>query len=1204
MQFNLQRKIIAMSKPFFYAAWFQCLFVTATFANNGVAQALENSRISNRWEKVKLEAVFSDIQQQTDFFFTYDSKKIKNITVTSSFESLPLLEVLKYISGQTGLRFTIADELILVEYDHAASEKEPSIFSEIKFPPLKQLKQSNLEVIHKVGIAEVRNELILRGKVTDSDGQPLIGATVKVKNTQLGTTTDVDGSFSLVIADDQAALVLVVSYVGYLSQEVLVDNRNAVIEIALKENVAELSEVLVIGYGTGTKEKFNGASSKVENEKINNYSSASLDQALAGTIAGLQIVGNNKNPGENSVIQIRGINTLTAGSNPLIVVDGNPLTEGSSLSAINTQDIESVSVLKDAASAAIYGSRASNGVILITTKKGQEGKLRVTYDGYAGLQQRIDKFELADAYESARFDYDARNYGYISGGTGRSITDDNATRDAKKGGKRSRLQPFLQDYLDGKPGLVNTDWADAVFRNAMQQNHYLNFSGGNSSVDYAVSFGYFGADNIVIDSDYERYTNNFKLNAKFNDYIRVGLNSNIALSNAQPLGYRAWSDFTISAGPDPAQGIYLMWPYYPVYNSDGSLAISTMLDDNNNNWDGPISENVVASMLLSDFTQRDFRFFGSTFVEIEPIKDLKFRSSFGGDFSTGVEEFFAPSSLGNYRTPVKNSTAISFKEDGKRENFINENLVTFEKSLGKHSISVLGGYSYQQELRNRVRMESTNFVDDNLRNISGSTAPTAINASSKWTLVSTFTRLQYDFANKYSFSASIRRDGSSRFGANTKYGNFASASLGWVISNESFFPKDGIVSFAKARASWGQTGNNQIGDFAATALIGQDDYTFNGSINAGSYVRTSPNEDLSWETNTSFNIGADLGLIANRLFLSADYYISNTTDLLLNVPVPQQSGFSSSLQNIGELENKGLELELRGNGFKLGEVNFGFNANWATTENKVLALGNGQDQIIQSNGIDFITRVGQPMAQMYVYDILDVYRSQEQISSDPIKPLAGTEIGDYVVRDANGDGKITSDDRTPSGDFNPDFTYGFGWNASFKGFDLALQFNGVEGRKAVDRMVWYSESGEGFFVPTKYYVDNYFSDNNPDGFFRRPDYASFSSAGRLTRNSTLSILDADYFRLRSLQLGYTLPTSLTNRFGVQNLRFYITGNNIFNISDFRGYNPDGIDNSSNTRQTLTRGYITTTNSLTRFVAFGMNVKFSWCGVRSLKNKTR
>ena len=438
----------------------------------------------------------------------------------------------------------------------------------------------------------------------------------------------------------------------------------------------------------------------------------------------------------------------------------------------------------------------------------------------------------------------------------------------------------------------------------------------------------------------------------------------------------------------------------------------------------------------------------------------------------------------------------------------------------------------------------------------------------------------------------IRRDGSSRFGANTKYGNFASVSAGWVLSNEEFFPQDGPISFTKVRASWGQTGNNQIGDFASIALIGQDNYVIDGTLSAGAFTSTSPNADLSWETNTSLNIGFDIGFMNDKLFITAEYYTANTTDLLLSVPVPQQSGFSSSLQNIGELANRGFELEFRGRGFKVGEIGLGFNANFTTNQNEVIALGVGQEQIITSNGgMGFITRVGESIAQFYAYDITGVYRSEEEILSDPVTPLPGTEVGDYIVRDVDGDGEITPDDRAFLGDYNPDLAYGFGLTLEYRGVYLTAQFNGVEGRKAADRMVYYAESGEGFFVPSQYYVDNYFTDDNPDGFFRRPDFSSFSSAGRLTRASSLSVLDADFFRLRSLQIGYDFPVVMTEAVGLQGLRVYFTGNNIFNISDFRGYNPDGIDNRNNSTQTLSRGWIQTTNPLTRFMALGLTLKF-------------
>ncbi|MDC6367615.1 MULTISPECIES: SusC/RagA family TonB-linked outer membrane protein [Flavobacteriaceae] len=1097
--------------------------------------------------------------------------------------------ILKEIENETSFSFRYADDIMQDQRKFSIAYKNTllkTILNDLSEKAGLEYKISG----NYISVKRSQEKWKLKGSVIDKQNTPIPGANVSIKNSAVGTISDFDGKFELEVSPGD---ILVFSYIGFTTQEVSITNQQE-LTVSLNENVDQLQEVIVYGYGTGTKEKFNGAVSKVDSEKLNNFSSANFEQALAGNVAGVQVVGNGKNPGENSVIQIRGLNTLTAGTNPLIVVDGNPLTEGSSFSSISNQDIASINILKDAASAAIYGSRASNGVILITTKKGKQGDLKVTYDTYYGFQNRIDNFELADAYDTALFDLDARNFGYISGGTGRSIADDNATRDANGGGKRSRVQPFLQDYVNGQTGLTNTDWTDAVFRTAHQQNHYINLSGGTEKTDYSVSFGYLDQENIIISSDYKRYTTNLQLNTQISDRVRFGITSNISLVNSNPTGKRGWSshDARTNNQPDPAYAVVLMHPYYPIYNADGSFAIANQIDDNNDNWDGPISENVVAKAELTNFFERRLRVFGNTYLEADIYDGLRFKTSFGGDYNTIFSEFFAPSNIGNYRTPVANNLAVAFENNNRRENYITENLLTYNKTFGKHTIDALFGFSYQQESRFNTRLESNNFADDNLRNIAGATNPSSQVQRRKWALTSYFSRLQYDYDGKYSISGSLRRDGSSRFGANTKFGNFASLSGGWVLSNEAFFPDNKLVSFAKLRASWGQTGNNQIGDFAAIALVEPDNYVIDNQLVSGSYTSTSPNPNLSWETNTALNLGVDLGFLDNKLFLTAEYYNSKTTDLLLDVPVPQQSGFEESLQNIGELENRGFEFELRGSNFQVGELNIGFNANLTTNKNEILALGDGQEQIIDSRGgMGFLTKVGGSIAEFYAYDIIGVYRSQAQLDAETITPLSGTEVGDYVVRDVDGDGEITPDDRTTLGQYNPKFTYGFGISLNYKGFDLNAQFNGIEGRKVTDNMLYDAESGEGFFVPTKYYVDNYFNDRNPDGFFRRPDFSSFSSAGRLTRASSLSVYDADYFRLRSIQLGYNFQSNITDYLGVDALRLYMTGNNIFNITNYRGYNSDGITATSNEAQTLTRGFINSTSPLTRFVALGLNVKF-------------
>ncbi len=1164
MKSKLLKQLMLASKHAFHIFLIQCLSAQFLLASNSSGQALCDVEVDLKLKNASMQSVLSSIEEQSSFSFTYTGSVANDPSRMDLRAKDNLKAVLELIVDKSQYNFK-------------------RINNEIYVVPRKKND--------KVTLTEVFIDRKITGTITDAQsGEVLVGATVQLKGTNIGAITDIYGAYSLMVPDD--AKTLVVSYIGYQKQELPIGNAT-VMDVTLMADTETLNEIVVIGYGTQDKDKFNGAVSKVDNVKLNSYATASFEQALIGNIAGVQVFSNGKNPGDNSVIQIRGVNTLTAGTSPLIVVDGNPLTEGTTLSSVNTQDIASVSVLKGAASAAIYGSRASSGVIFITTKKGQKGSLQVTYDGYVGVQQRIDKFQLTDAYETALFDADARNYGYLSGGTGRNVQDDNATRDANGGGKRSRIPTYLQDYLDGKPGLVNTNWQDEIFRNAIQQNHYINLSGGSDNADYAVSFGYMDQDNIIIDSDYKRFTNNIRFNSKVNERLKFGINSNISLADANPTGEAGWSRSEIGfrQQADPAFTVVLMQPYYPIYNTDGSFAIAAQLNDNNDNWDGPISENTIAQAELTDHTRKEFRVFGNTYMEFEPLHDLTFKTSFGGDYNTNVEAYFGPSTMGNYRTPVANNPTQASKYAITRENFITENTLNYQKAFGEHSLDALAGYSYQQELRNRTDLESTDFADDNIRNVGGATTIAASSSISKWALESYFSRLQYDYNGRYSFSASWRRDGSSRFGANTKYGNFASLSGGWTLSNESFFPQNDLVSFAKLRVSWGQTGNNQIPNYGSIALISEDNYVQDGSLISGVYTSTSPNADLSWETNTALNYGMDLGFIKDKLLLTAEYYITNTTDLLLDVPVPQQSGFSESLQNIGELENKGVELELNGRDFQIGALSLGFNVNYAKNKNKVVALGNGQEQIIYSNGVDFITKIGHPIAQFYNYEVMGVYQSQAEIDNDPITPLAGTEVGDYIVRDADGDQAITADDRVMQGDYNPDFTYGIGFTASYKGFDLGVQFFGVEGRKVSDNMINRSESGEGFFVPTQHYFDHYYSERNPDGFFRRPDFSSFSSAGRLTRKSNLAVLDGDYFRLRSLQLGYTLPQQITDYIGIKGARFYLTGNNLFNITKYRGYNSDGLDTRSGERQTLSRGFVYSASPLTRFIAVGVNVKF-------------
>lgn len=1142
-----KRLLVMIMKTFIFLL---CTTVFSLTTENSFSQ--EKVTI-DKDQLVTVDQVFKIIKRQTDYRFIYPKGMFKNT---------PKIQLKK---GEILVTKLIKLSLSDVNLDFELTENNTIVFKK--------------KVVLNVSNQQLQ-QISITGTITDNNGQPLLGANIVEKGTANGTQSDIDGNFSIIVSGSEA--ILVVSYIGYLTQEINTDNQNQ-INIQLIIDTANLDEIILIGYGSQSKTRVTGSISKLDEKIIERVATGSFEQAILGKMAGVLVTQNGNNPGEDSEISIRGIKTLTAGTNPLIVVDGVPLSEGSSLSSISTNDIASITVLKDAASAAIYGSRASNGVILITTKKGKEGKLKVTFDTYYGTQSRSDRLELSNAYETAQFFFEARNNGYVTRDpANRNASDDRATRIANGAGKRELILAYTQPYLDGQPGLTDFNWLDAVYRDAPISNYHVTISGGTPNTDYYASFGYFNQEGLLIGSDLKRYTSNIRLNTTLTQNLKFGVNINTSISDVNVLLHTGWG----TNPPDPSSGVYLMYPFFSPYNADGSYAISEQLRANIPE-DGALAENVIAQTLLTKNFEKRFRLFGSAFLEFEPIKDLKLKSSFGGDFRSDFKDFYTPSTIGTYRTDVENNISKSSETNVRIENYIIENTINYSHNFDKHNIGLLLGQSYQEETFASSFIFASGIVDDNLDNIAAGSSFSVDANRSKWTQLSYFGRIQYDFDNRYQISAAYRRDGSSRFGENSKWGTFSSLSGGWIFSNETFFPKNSLINFVKLRASWGETGNNQIGTYSSQALVEDDNYTINGQLVPGFFTSTSPNLDLSWESTISKNFGLDLGFFNNRITFTAEHYISNTEDLLLEVPVPQQSGFSNSLQNIGEVENKGWEFQVNSNNFKLGQVSLSFNANLTTNSNKVISLGEGQDQIIaSSSGMNLLTKVGEPVAQFYGYDILGVFKSQAEIDSTP--HLDGTFVGDYVVRDVNGDGAVNSDDRIGLGTFAPDFSYGFGLDLGYKNFDLSFSFNGIEGRKILDWWTgWLLESGEAFIVANKYYIDNYYDPvNNPDGFLAAPNMANFSPSRRNTRNSSITVKDADYLRLRNIQLGYTFSPDILKRLKMSNLRVYVSANNLFTITKYLGPNPEAT-----TGNVLLRGAARSTNAIPKSIYMGLSVAF-------------
>lgn len=1147
------------------------------------AQTLEQVTVMNDWSNIRLEKAFLDVQRQTGYFFTFDRKQINNILITAPREALPLADLLKFISGKTGLKFTITKKLVLVGYERELQENSANPEKELKLivPPVQTLAEESAKlrsnVIYRINPNEEQGP-VLSGVVRSENGQTLVGASVIIKESGQGTVTDIGGKFSIA-APPQEAFSMVISYIGYETIEMPGDVKDMV-SIILKESSTSLEEIVVIGYGKQNKVKVNGATTNVAGKALNRYSASGFDHQLIGWLSGVQVNQVNGQPGSEAQILVRGLGTLTAGSNPLIVVDGVPLAEGSSLNSISPNDIERIDVLKDAASAAIYGSRAGNGVILITTKSGQAGKTKIAFDFSSGVQVRADPVELADAYSAAQFFTEARDWGYVSRDpVNRKVTDDEATRIANGANKRELRLDYLQPYLEGQAGLTNTDWLDVIFRTAKMTNAHMSISGGSKSGNYYVSANYFHQEGLALGTDFKRMSGTIKVNSKMGKRFDFGLTLLPSYSRQDYTNLGDWHS-------DPIAASMIYYPFFDAYHPDGSIALSQgqIL---NTPADGSLQENPLAYTQIKDDRFR-FRMFGSASLSYEVLRGLDIKMVLGQDYRNYFYDFFKPSTLGEYRA-IAPVPAKASETNGRNLSYLSENTINYNRIFGAHELDVLVGYTYQREDGNESMITGTNIQDDLLDNVSGASSHALEADRYTWVQISYLGRLQYFFKDRYQFTGAIRRDGSSRFGNDSKWGVFPSLSAGWILSDEPNFPESKWFTYLKFRVSWGVTGNNQIGSYSSKALLSNSNYIYGGGLGPGFSTSTSPNNSLSWETNASFNLGLDFGLW-DALSVSTNYYRSVTSDLLLSVPVPQQSGFSSSLQNIGEVENQGFELELSATNVLSGDVNWTWGANLTTNKNKVLALAEGQEEIRAGRDGAWRTSVGGAIAEITAYNIIGIYKTQEEVESSA--HLSGTLIGDYIVEDVNGDGLIDDDDKVALGTFAPEFTFGFNSTWEWKNFDVALAINGVHGRSAY----FYDEAvitgvGEGFGVPSKYYMDNrYHPENNPDGFLGRPNLGNFSAARRNTRISSIYIQDADYVRIRYVQIGYTFPYKWLANMGVTSLRLYATANNLLTITDYRGYNPDSSEYRRNT-DVLRAGYAQDNYPMARSFLVGVDVKF-------------
>ncbi len=1071
-----------------------------------IAVLAQTPRVTLNLNKAPLKTVFASIQDQTGYTFSYGESLVKNAKdVDLNVKDADLEATLAELSRASNLDYrVVTDDIILVSANKVADTTNVSDSSS---------KSVNVS-----------------GTVVDETGEPVIGASVFVKGTQVGTSSDYDGNFT--IKNVKEGDRLTITYIGYLPQEIVVKN-DAPLTVRMEPSATNLDEVVVVGYGVQQKSRTTGSIAHLKADDLSNIPVASFEQAIAGQLPGVQVMQQSGTPGKSATIKIRAASSITAGTEPLYVIDGFP-TSSDDMSNLNPEDIASIDVLKDASSAAIYGSRGANGVIIITTKKGSEGKPKVTARAYFGYQQVAKKVDLMDAYEFASFVATARNNLHLSQNPANQITDDNSKRN-----KKARIPDYLVPYLDGQKGLTNTDWQDEIFRTAPTQQYTLGVSGATERVSYYISLDYLDQDGVIENTGFKRFGGRSNLSVKVHD--RVSVDFNVAPSYAVK--------DRVSEGTHKNDGVVLMTmianPAANAYNEDGSVAYGDIIDKGLT-WGTAAIESPLATAVAIKDRLKIFNLLSNINLNVNILKGLDFKSNLGLSYNKIDEDYFRPSTLGGY------NKAAPSKASGKywgytTTNWVWENTLTYNLSFDRHDINLLAGISAQHESVKRVEMTASDYPNDNITSLNAGIVNDGLTTDTAWSLMSYFFRVNYAYANKYILAASIRRDGSSRFGKNNKYGTFPSVSLGWRMIEENWMKAQNVFSDFKLKVSYGATGNFQIPNYSAYSLLKTANYIQNGTIVNGLYPSTAPNPEIGWEKARQWNYGVDMSFFHNRLSLYIDYYTSITDGLLLDVPVPGHTGFTTSLQNIGKVSSHGVEFTVNAN---VGSKDFSWNPalNFSMNRSTVKNLGPDQDQIL--SGVN-LTKIGGQVGEYYVYNILGVFKDQEELDSYPHHKSA--RVGSYKYEDVNDDGKIDDNDRKVMGSYHPDFTVGFNNSFRYRDFDLSFMMQWVQGVDIFNQQNSFLINEEGWGIGSKKLIGNWFSADNPNAKYAEP---SASPADKLYETSNYMIEDGSYLKISNITLGYSLPKKLLKRCGIEKTRFYFTAHNPFTFTNYSGYNPE------------------------------------------------
>ena len=1067
----------------------------------------QNVKVNLSLNGVKITKLFKAIEKETDYRFAFSNDIIpEDWLVTINVKQMPLSQVMNEVMSPTKLKYRFDEQSGII----IISEKTESFLKDFDVPAPRTIT----------------------GNVTNDQGEALSGVSVQAKGEAKATTTSADGLFTINVEDNTK--ILIFSFVGMITKEINIEGK-ASLQVVLSLSNRALDEVVVVGYGTQKRTLITGAVSSVNSKTLNETPALTISQALQGRVAGLQVT-NNGSPGSEPIVRIRGISSISYASDPLYIIDGFPTGD---LAAIDVKDIETVDVLKDASAAAIYGSRATNGVIIITTKKGRrDSKMRVNLDSYYGTQELTQRLDLLNTEQFKQYAL------------------------AYRGSQVQRLlAPDLNQPTHAGAsqtyGQTNTDWQNAYFRKGAMNGHNIGLSGGNDISRFYASAGYLDQKGTAPSVGYTRY--NFRLNSDhvISKVFTFGQNLYIAS------GDQAYDNNETGSRTNLVNVIRMM-PHMPVFDptsNGGYRGVNATLDG------GDPTNPVEDAALKNPGNRTTAKILGTAYMDINFTKWLKFRSTYGVDYANTLNYRFSPIFNNNGAIAGSSATLASITNNrGVSTVQLFTEQLSADKTFGNHHINVIAVYEQQSQVT-RQENSNGNQASNDLRTLNNATNIFGQTLIGQNTLLSYLGRVNYDFKGKYLLSAAIRRDGLSVWAPGKKWATFPSGSIGWRVDQEDFMQGQSKISELKLRAGYGITGLNGLvlGNTPWLVSVNSNSayYPFGGSATSGpaSSIQRLGNQDLEWEKTKQLNIGIDLGLLKNKVTLTLEYYQRKTDNLILSVPLPPSFGFinSSVSQNVAAMTNNGFEAQL-GYNKREGEFTWNASANLSLNTNKVTRLAEGVSNIEAGADADFgaynitNTAVGQSIQAFYGWQVEGIFQDASEISKHAVQ-TAGTAPGDLKFKDTNNDGVIDLKDRQFLGSFIPKATYALNLGANYKNFDLSIFFQGVSGNKIYNATRVITEGMIRFFNAGTQVLNAWTPTNKNTNIPR----AASSDPNQNARSSTRFLEDGSYLRLKNFMLGYNVPAkslASTTKGVIKNIRVYVAAQNVLTFTNYSGYDPE------------------------------------------------